>query len=48
MIKKTKGGYKLYSKKTGKPLSKKPKTHKAAVRQEAAINITKQQAKKEA
>jgi len=41
MIKKTKGGYKLYSKKTGKPLSKKPKTHKAAVRQEAAINIAK-------
>jgi len=41
MIKKTKGkGYKLHSRKTGKPLSKKYKTREDALRQEAAIKIS--------
>lgn len=41
MIKKTKGGYKVYSKKDGKPLSKKAKTRKEALRQMAAVEISK-------
>jgi hypothetical protein len=41
VIKKVKGGYKLYSRKTGKPLSKRPKSKAAAEAQERAIEAAK-------
>ena len=40
-IRKVSGGYKLYSKSTGRPLSKKPKTKAGALRQERAIQASK-------
>jgi len=45
MIKKVKGGYKATSS-SGRPLSKKPKTRKEAVKQLAAVEISKQKRKK--
>lgn len=45
VIRKVKGGFKLFSKKTGKPLSKKPITKKAALRQERAIQASKRRRK---
>jgi hypothetical protein len=41
MVKKVGGGFKLYSKKTGKPLSKKAKSFTEVRKQEAAIQIAK-------
>lgn len=41
MIKKVKGGFKLYSKKTHKPLSRKPKSKEGARKQEEAIEAAK-------
>ena len=41
MIRKVQGGYKLISKKTGKQLSKKPKSFTQVRKQEAAIEIAK-------
>lgn len=46
MLKKVKGGWKLYSKSTGKPLSKKPKSKEAAQRQERAIQAAKAKRRK--
>jgi hypothetical protein len=45
MIKKVKGGYKATSS-SGRPLSKKPKTRKEAIKQLAAVEISKQKRKK--
>jgi GNAT superfamily N-acetyltransferase len=45
-IKKVKGGYKVFSKSTGKPLSKEPKTYNEAIRQEYAIMKSKEARRK--
>ena len=42
---KVKGGYALYSRKTHKRLNKKPKSHAAIRKQEAAIQISKARAR---
>lgn len=44
MIKKTKGGYKATSE-SGRPLSKKPKTKKEALKQLRAVEISKKKRK---
>ena len=45
-IKRVKGGYKVHSKKTGRPLSKKAKTKKGAQAQERAIQASKARRRK--
>jgi hypothetical protein len=42
---KVKGGYALYSHKTGRRLNRKPKSHAEIRKQEAAINISKARAR---
>jgi len=46
MIKKTKGGFKVYPKGGGKALSKKPKTKKEAVKQLRAVEASKAKRRK--
>lgn len=46
MLKKVKGGYKAYDSEGKKPLSKKPKTKEEALRQLAAVEISKKEREK--
>jgi len=45
VIRRVKGGFKLFSRKTGRPLSRAPKSEEAARKQEEAIEIAKKRAK---